>query len=254
MGKDEVTKEIFVLPGGPGLSASYLRFAFSELHRDFRVHYFDCPGTDTDEIDTGISVDECIQAAKITFNRLCKSEDIILVTHSWGSFVASHLLLDDTIGRRIKKVVMFNPVPLDSEAYQRVGKKLGARVRPEVAAQIPKLLEKGNLEAGQKIIELGLPAYSGTDQVPDVPLNVIQYQPRVFLSISGSIRAFSNWDALRANNTTNIIFGDKDYIDSSDFSKFDLDSANQVEVLGGHFFVLESPNEACSIVREIANK
>lgn len=132
-----------------------------------------------------------------------------------------------------------HPVPLDRDTYDRAVSRFEARVTAEAARQMEEASALG-MHAGTKIMELAWPFYS-----PDAPFPLglqFDYFPATFAAVNAGMGAFDLWPGLcRLSGQVELVFGDGDYIRSSDYAKATQCGIAHRIVSGGHFPFIEDP-------------
>lgn len=219
-------RKAIVIPGGPGLSPSYLRPYIDECLGLYKCHYVDHSSAKT-------AKDAVSRTAK-ALNSL-RAGDIVLA-HSWGSFLALESMkrLDKKL---VAPLILLNPVPLTSTGLPLIQSALTKRLKSSTLAKIDQATAEGGPQAGQKIFSLALRAYTG--HVGRLPQLEISYWPERDHAVSQTQTRYSHKSIFNKHKaSTLVLFGQSDYITPALFDG----SPAYMEILpGGHFGFAEQP-------------
>ncbi|WP_428699359.1 alpha/beta fold hydrolase [Stappia sp.] len=234
---------LVVIAGGPGLSSEYLA-PLEALQDRHKVVLFDQPGCGASVSSLPPTARQAIDATAAVIRSL-QTDRFALAAHSWGAYLAAAACLE--LSASPTSTVLFNPVPLDRHGFDTVGARLVQRVEPEILKRIGELSQEGTAEAGRELMRLAMPAYCGrTRRLPDVYLN---YNIATADSVNASLNGYDFRSAVPKMGNLTLVFGSTDYIGQSDFADV-APSAKRVTLDGGHFSMLDSPEELLNVLRE----
>lgn len=129
-------KNWIVIPGGPGLSNEYLKFAFNKcLNIDANLHFY-CPyGAPGSPIDRPNLEQLIEQIPQVAYTKGLTHYG--LIAHSFGSYLALRAL--GRAGDGINALIMLNPIPYQYTYWQQALTDIQQRIPQSVADRIAEL-------------------------------------------------------------------------------------------------------------------
>jgi len=224
---DTKTKPVLlVFPGGPGLSASYLKSDIKLLFPGYKPVFIDTVKAKNfaEAFDMAVAQIKAAGKAKLAF------------AHSWGSFLAMAIAEKKGVKLLPNRLIFANPVPLTDKGLRTVAKRFQKRLPEKTQKQIEKLLAKPDKESGAKIMQLGLPAYCGIDK--PLPSFKFEFWPERCAQIDIDNASYDQTEIFEtlAPRIT-LLFGKLDYIQPKDLPA----TAKRITLPGGHFGFAEYP-------------
>jgi len=217
---------LLVFPGGPGLSASYLKADIKMLFPAYKPVFIDTVKAK--------NFAEALEMAEAQVKAAGKAK--LAFTHSWGSFLALSLLAKKGVRFLPTDLIFANPLPLTDKGLRTIAKRFQKRLPEATQKKIEKLLENPNKEAGAKIMQLGLPAYCGVAK----PLPTLQFEfwPERCAQIDIDNASYDQTDIFaKVASRVTLLFGKLDYIQPKDLPS----DAKRMTLPGGHFGFAEYP-------------
>lgn len=158
-----------VIPGGPGLSASYLKIGLAEKFAAFKIHFYDPLGAPERTIDHVPTIDELVEEifAVATEKSL---ERFGLITHSFGNYLAMRAI--ERNSKRISNVIMISPTPFTAKNWKLALQNIEAKIPGDILEKIKQL--SSDRHNGSKIFELLFPYYSANPNanIPHTPFDL----------------------------------------------------------------------------------
>ena len=217
---------VLVFPGGPGMSPSYLHPALDTVLDGLSVSYIDVAAPKT-------WADCLAKAVKQTEKFAPTAQDIIL-THSWGSFLAFEVM------RKVKlpcRFVLANPLPLTSALMPEIVLNFRSRLTDSELYRLSDILEtQSGRKAGNIMLSLMMPAYCGRTR-GKMPELEFDYWPEREAAISKETLKYQHVALFKAiERRSLVLFGEKDYIQPEHFG---YAPENNHVLPGGHFAYAE---------------
>jgi pimeloyl-ACP methyl ester carboxylesterase len=240
-----------VIHGGPGLSHSYLVDALAPLAAEMTLIFFDQLGCGaTESKRKPITATQTISDAAEVIDRLTAESEYILVAHSWGALVAVRAIVEGELKSKPKTLILLNPVPLTRAAYDAAGAKLFERVPDAAKAEIGQLAGEGTKEAGRKLMQLALSAYSGRNV--DLPTLNLEYNIQTYNAVAETLGDF-DLSASSLDLPVVLVFGSTDYITEESVKDAPaFAGATVVKLPGGHFIASDAQREVVALIRSTA--
>ncbi len=212
-------RTVLIVPGGPGLSPSYLRPYTDHIFRDFRRIYVNHAAASHAGEVLARAQEKAVQA-NLT------DRDVIF-THSWGSWIALELCQRLPLPARF---VLANPVPLTGEGLTIIQRRLLDRVTPWQHARL------GQTTDGNRIMQILLRSYCGhRGRLPHLSF---RYNPRKGARIESETGVYDHRPVFATIAArTRLIFGKTDYIRPTDFPRT---AARHSLLPKGHFGFAEA--------------
>lgn len=153
-----------VIPGGPGLSNEYLRFAFTQLISiNANLHFYNPYGSPESSGETHDLEALIDQIPQVAYDKGLTHYG--LIAHSFGSYLALRAL--ERTGDDIDALIMLNPIPYQYHHWQQALINIQQRIPQSVADRIAKLSEHTSISS--EFFKLILPYYTGIDNPTDLP-------------------------------------------------------------------------------------
>lgn len=234
-----MTKALLI-PGGPGLSPSYLRPHFDDLLAGCKVSYVNHAAAK--------NWPDCFRRVLQQVDKARLGPDDVLITHSWGSFLALEVL---KIRKLPCRFILANPVPLNSRAIPDIVANFRSRLRDSELMCLSDFAEAKGTAAGTLMIDLMFPAYCGRrGKLPQLDFT---YWPERDAVIAPETSKYNHLSTFRkVDKRSLVLFGEKDYIQPEHFGHT---PANHQVIPGGHFGYAEKPAKWSKAIRDfIAGK
>ncbi|MBZ5667312.1 MAG: alpha/beta hydrolase [Acidobacteriia bacterium] len=236
---------MLVVNGGPGLSNSYMLPGFAFLADRYKCVFYDQPGCGNDHTDPRtVTADSTADHFVDLLIDLSSGRKVILLTHSWGSHVLFRgMSRHPDISKLIAKAILLNPTPTNSDHYTRVGSALQARVAPHDLTAIGDLMKSAKISAGNEIMQIALPAYTGSTR--RLPVLDFDYSLAVFNSVNATIGNFDFANLTgRSPFDIYVVGGADDYIKPTNLDAI-LSAARESAFINdaGHFVFAEAPEQ-----------
>jgi pimeloyl-ACP methyl ester carboxylesterase len=152
-----------IIPGGPGLSADYLRIGFNNTFIGYNLHYYEPLASPANKTDHIPKIDELV-AQIFTVADSYNLPQFGLITHSFGSYLALQALEKNK--SRITSLIMVSPMPMLYKNWRQTMDAIIKKIPPAILMKILMLSKIGG--NGSKIFELLFPYYV-TKSVPNLP-------------------------------------------------------------------------------------
>ena len=227
------TSDIFIIPGGPGLSNDYMLEFSNELEKNNSVFMFDY-----ESILTFKEIKDSLKD-KIKHNSNTKT---IFIAHSWGALILSSCLQELKLFNNL--TIFINPVALDRSEYDKNGECLLSRIDDITMKKISNIMEKN--ESGSKIMQLALHAYCG--KTKNLPNFNFEYDYNTYNSVAASLTDFNYWEDLKKLTKLRCIFGNNDYISNRPYINHNIKIINNNY---GHFPMIENNTVLIQTIRNI---
>lgn len=155
-----------VVPGGPGLSSSYLKYALEKIHFGCKLYFYDMYGSPESE-NNNPTLDEMVdQISHVASEN--KLGEYGLITHSFGNYLAIRAQQKD---KNIKAIIMLNPIPFNYQAWKSALTRIVEKVPESALKVIISLSESNDSHAGAQLFRLIFPYYIGVKNI-DLPIDV----------------------------------------------------------------------------------
>lgn len=148
--------EWIVVPGGPGISKSYLEFPLDNIFDGFKLHYYDQYGTGDSSSQTGITLQKLIMQIYEVADSL-RLKKFGIIAHSFGTYLALRAL--DFNKKRIQAMIFLNPMPLTRKDWHASLEKISSSVPTHEQERIS-TLSRGGGEDGAELFKALLPYYT----------------------------------------------------------------------------------------------
>ncbi len=217
--------KVVIIPGGPGLSPSYLHPYLDDTFSLYQQIYVDPSKAKTAQ-----------EASELVAKNLggLNSDDVVFA-HSWGSY----LVLEAIKKRKAPPChfILANPVPLSSSNLPLVHKTLTERMTPETLQKVEAELRRKGKDAGAEAFRLALRAYTG--HAGRLPQLEFEFWPERESMVSRSQPKYSNKSLFKkVKGRTLVLFGQSDYITPAHFGE---PPRHSLTLPGGHFGFAENP-------------
>ena len=233
-----------IVPGGPCMSATYLKHGFAGTFAGYKLHYYDPLGAPELKINHVPTIDELVDqifavAAAKKFKRFG------LITHSFGSYLAMKVL--ERVGHGIVALIMVSPLPFTADHTKKAFQYLISIIPKPLFKRIYELAEDVN--NGPEIFNLFFPYYAAkpTKSLPRIP-----FDSKLCDQILDQIGNYDNTALLLSCNIpwTSIIGGlDPFYIEK------DLLSEHTILISGvGHYPFFEDPAAFAEATKNIEKR
>lgn len=234
---------VVVVHGGPGLDHSYLRAYADSLAPDRCAVLYDQIGcgrdqSDPNDIQIEAVVEQLVRVLRAV-SRVAGTVDV--VAHSWGAFVTLASLEHMSAAERPRRAVFVCPCPLTKGRNDTAGARLLGRVPPARLDQIVALSNEGTEGAGERVMQLALPAYCGReDNLPDIHFWYSIPAFNATMSSAGDYDVTGAVASLPAS--TSVLHAGRDFIQPEDFKELGA-AARMFENVrdAGHFPFADSP-------------
>lgn len=209
-----------IIPGGPGLSPSYLRPQFDDMLQGHKVIYVNHAQAK--------NWADCFERVLKQIDKANLKSDDVVITHSWGSFLALEAL---KLRKLPCRFVFANPVPLTSKNIPDIVSNFRGRLKESELMCLSTFAEAKGTAAGILMIDLMFPAYCGRrGKLPQLDFN---YWPERDAAIAQQTSKYSHLALFRKiNKRSLVLFGEKDYIQPEHFGYVPV---NHKLIPGGHF-------------------
>lgn len=158
-----------VVPGGPGMSNSYLRYALPQAFQGYNLHFYHAYGS-PESLRQDVTIQEMVDQIELE-SKAESGENFGLITHSFGNYLAMRLL--EKRNSRLKVIIMLNQIPFKFDEWQESLNTIVKKVPQDI---LSKLRELSHLsDDGITAFRLKYPYYIGKKSpiLPiDVPLNM----------------------------------------------------------------------------------
>lgn len=144
-----------VVPGGPGLSNSYLKHGLSNCVPNLKLHYYDVFGS-PESSNKNPSIDDMVYQIQEAANNLGLAEYGI-INHSFGSILTMRALMAEAAQESVKAVIMLNPAPFQSTRWRNVLEGISQKIPKPVLEKINGL----SADEGDILFRLIYPYYIG---------------------------------------------------------------------------------------------
>lgn len=214
-----------IIPGGPGLSPSYLHPYLDDIFSLHQQSYVDPSKARTAQ--------EASELVTKSFAGL--GENDVVFAHSWGSY----LVLEAIKKRKAPPChfILANPVPLSGNNLPLVLKALTERMTPETLQKVEAELRKKGKDAGAEAFRLALRAYTG--HAGRLPQLEFEFWPERESMVSRSQPGYSHKSLFnKINGRTLVLFGQSDYVT---LTLFGGKPRHTQTLPGGHFGFAENP-------------
>ncbi len=132
------TLQWLVVPGGPGLSNSYLKYAFEKMSIMVKTDFYDMYGSpESDNKNPSIAqmLDQVAQIINKNPTRECG-----LIAHSFGSYIALKAVQQRNLN--IKAIILLNPIPFELNKWKEALASISLKVPTQVINEIISLCKK----------------------------------------------------------------------------------------------------------------
>lgn len=156
-----------IVPGGPALSASYLKYGLEPFLSDLKLHFYDPLGTPEAPVANTPSIDDLVQQIIETAEKN-NLKDYGLITHSFGNYLALKALTEKKT--QISALLMISPMPFTSKNWHRAIKHLLEKIPKPILDKMEELAQQSGNDL--EIFELCLPYYMAKPvKIPQFPFD-----------------------------------------------------------------------------------
>ena len=230
-----------VVPGGPGLSANYLKYGLAKPLHDFKLHFYDPLGTPESPVTNIPKIDDLVQQIIETAEKN-NLKNYGLITHSFGNYLALKALTEKKAP--ISALLMISPMPFTSKNWRLAIKHLLEKIPKTILDKMEELAQKPGNDL--EIFELCLPYYMAKPiKVPQFPFDFKMCQ-----CIAGQIGEYDFTSLILSNRLPPwvCIMGDTDPF----FIEKELFTTNTIIIPNvGHYPFFESPAEFVRAIKRI---
>ncbi|MGD9152203.1 MAG: alpha/beta hydrolase [Gammaproteobacteria bacterium] len=232
-----------VVPGGPGLSAKYLKWGLSEPFKEYKLHFYNPLGAPDADEDRIPKVNELVeQIFEVAKQKELKSFG--LITHSFGNYLAMRALQKKQ--NKISSIIMISPMPFVYSKWKNGLAQIAKSIPKNVLEKIQQLAKKQN--NGAEIFKVFFPYYaSKTAALPDIPFSL-----KTCDAISAQVDEYDDTELLKSCKLPWVcIIGDKDPL----FVEKKLLQNDTIVVFGtGHYPFFEDPKKFNDAVKKVEEK
>lgn len=202
---------ILFIHGGPGLDSSYFDGYFFPLSDKYDLIFYDQDfGLDSENMTLSL----CKQLYGKIEDLLKNYKDVVIYTHSWGSYLLLEMmkLLDkeNKLLGNVKKVIISNPTATTWSGFNESGDRLFGKMPDEIINKI------SNCTDGIKLIEMALPYYTGNlETVPEIKFR--KYDMDAYNKLTSEMENYniSNVALLLDSSKTYVIYCANDFEDKT---------------------------------------
>lgn len=231
--KDFTKLNWIVVPGGPALSATYLKCGLAPFFSDLKLHFYDPLGTPEAPVADVPSIDSLVQQIFETAEKN-NLKNYGLITHSFGNYLALKTLTEKKAP--IRALFMISPMPFTSKNWHRAIKHLLEKIPKPILDKMEELAKQPGTDA--EIFDLCLPYYMAAPvKIPRFPFNF-----KMCHSIAGQIGEYDYSSLILSNRLPPwvCIMGDQDPF----FIEKELFATNTIIIPNvGHYPFFENPEE-----------
>ena len=161
--------EWIVVPGGPGISKSYLQDPLDRIFEGYKLHYYEQYGSDMTGSGQSITLLNLVEQIYEVADHL-RLKCFGIIAHSFGTYLALRAL--DLDKSRIKAMIFLNPMPLTRPLWHQSLGKISTSVPSHEMARISELSAEVGHD-GSELFRLLLPYYTAktTFMLPHVKFN-----------------------------------------------------------------------------------
>lgn len=230
-----------VVPGGPALSATYLKYGLAKSLHDFKLHFYDPLGAPESPVADVPSIDDLVQQIFETAEKN-NLKDYGLITHSFGNYLALKALTEKKA--RIRALLMISPMPFTSKNWHRAIKHLLEKIPKPILDKMEILSQKPGNDL--EIFELCLPYYMAKPvKIPQFPFDF-----KMCHSIAGQVGEYDYTSLILSNRLPPwvCIMGAADPF----FIEKELFTTNTIIIPNvGHYPFFENPAEFAKVIERI---
>jgi pimeloyl-ACP methyl ester carboxylesterase len=233
-----------VVPGGPGLSATYVKQGFVGAFTGYKLHYYDPLGAPETKIDHVPTIGELINQI-FAVAEMKKFKQFGLITHSFGSYLAMRIL--EQIKHNVVALIMISSTPFVDIYWKMAFQKISANIPDHVLKKIQELAIDVN--NGPEIFDLFFPYYA-VKTVKTLPR--IPFDTQMCDQISKQVGDYDDTGLLSACNIPwACIMGEHDPF----YFEKDLLLERTILIPGvGHYPFYEDPAAFTEATKNIENK
>ncbi len=175
-----------VVPGGPGLSNSYLRYALEKIPIACKLHFYDVYGSPESD-NKNPSLNEMTDQIDLVANKNNLSE-YGLITHSFGNYLVMRAFQKSK--GSIKAIIMLNPIPYEFHAWKEALSGIIKRVPETIFKEMISLSSSDKPDAGVKLFRL-IFRYYVANRDSDLPVEV-PFDSNVCNTIAGKVPKYND--------------------------------------------------------------
>jgi len=161
-----------VVPGGPGLSNIYLKYALDKMPISYKLNFYHMYGA-PESNNKSPSIDNMIdQISQVADER--DLSEYGLIPHSFGNYIALRGLQKNN--GSIRAIIMLNPMPFEFHAWKSVLTRIEEKIPKPVLEELTSLSTSDDLSTGMKLFRLLFPYYIDNKQANlpvDVPFDAV---------------------------------------------------------------------------------
>ena len=156
-----------VVPGGPALSASYLKYGLTPFLSDLKLHFYNPLGTPESPVAGIPSIGDLVrQIFEVAEKNNLKNYG--LITHSFGNYLAMQALTEKKAS--VSALLMISPMPFTSKNWHRAIKRLLEKIPKQILDKMEELAQKPGNDL--EIFDLCLPYYMAAPiKIPQFPFD-----------------------------------------------------------------------------------
>jgi pimeloyl-ACP methyl ester carboxylesterase len=233
-----------VIPGGPGLSNSYLQKGLSTINETFNLKFYDLLGS-PESNEKKPTLKQCIEQTLSEINQTSQNS-VGLITHSFGSFLALQALKNNSL-HNVKAIIMLNPAPFDDNTWRHHLQQLSAQIPEDTFKKMSELTASDDPQAGAIIFKLLYPFYTASKS--STMMDNIDFDINACNHITEQIREYNHQSFLKKTQIPHtIINGDKDpfYFETANKSSITLNNV-------GHYPFYEAPDLFKETMKQVFN-
>jgi pimeloyl-ACP methyl ester carboxylesterase len=156
-----------VIPGGPGLSSTYLKTGLAEAFAGCKVHFYDPLGAPELSVEDVPTIDNMVDQIFSVIKEL-NVPRCGFITHSFGNYLAMRAL--EKAQQDISGLIMISPMPFSSGNWRTSLQKIAEKVPASVFTDIQAL--SAAKDSGSKIFKAFFPYYAVQSvELPDIPFD-----------------------------------------------------------------------------------
>lgn len=246
-----------IIHGGPGLEHTYLYEWLKPLSQYRELFFYDQLGCGNDKTPAKeVTTSSLIEQLASKISQFSKTQQISIIAHSWGAYLALSALHNPTLNNRIKELVLISPIPLTGARNRASTGQLLSRLPKEILTKYEKIAfnhSESNQKAGLKIMQLLLPYYlspSSRQKPPDITFK--SYNLALDEQITNSLGEYDlRTPKLNLPDKTLTIYGEDDFetpLGTKELQK--PPTVLKIIPKAGHFPFAEKPTEFKKIMAE----
>jgi pimeloyl-ACP methyl ester carboxylesterase len=227
---------LFILPGGPGFSYTYLLRSLGPLENNHELIYVDYPGCGRSKYDAVATATDTVQMISLTIDALSGGSSVDFLCHSFGTYVLGEMA--KRMPHLVNKCVFVNPTPHSSAGHKLAEQNLISRLTQDDLQFFQRMSTEKDL-SHSLLWERLLPYYCGRNT--NLPEVTFDFSAETYFSVSATLGEFDSRQEVNAIKDKLYIFGTTDFILPA---FFDLATSTRVFELNGGHFVFEDDHAA----------